>query len=99
MATSFDTLETVKELEAIGFPQEQAEGMARILRKMESGHDARLATKGDLEALHAATKADLEILRAATKNDLEKLELRLTIKLGAMIGAAAVGLGILMKLL
>lgn len=48
-----------------------------------------LATKANLEALKLATKANLDALAQATKADLNALEQRMTIRLGAMLFAAA----------
>ena len=49
------------------------------------------ATKTDLKALEQATYAGLKALEQATNADLKDLELRITLRLGALIvGAAAV---------
>ncbi len=81
--------------------------MAADLDTLELARRLKEAGVGEAEAEMLAStfrKQQRELLAVlASKDDLnnaiEKLELRLTIKLGAMIGAAAVGLGILMKLL
>ncbi|MDR2154430.1 MAG: hypothetical protein LBE78_05315 [Burkholderiaceae bacterium] len=58
-----------------------------------------MTTKGDLRELRAELKADISALRQELKADLTQLELRMTIKLGAML-VAAVGAGLaLAKLL
>ena len=48
------------------------------------------AVKLDVENVRAELKRDIETLRADMKHDMKELELRLTIKLGAML-ALAVG--------
>ena len=46
-------------------------------------------TKADLNELAQTTKADLGELAQATKAELRELELRITIKVGAMLFAVA----------
>jgi hypothetical protein len=46
--------------------------------------------KTDIESLRSDTKADIASLKASTRTDLAQLELRMTLKFGAML-AAAVG--------
>ncbi len=55
------------------------------------------ATKADLKALEQATKADIAAVREvmATKADLKDLELRITLRLGALIVGAAGVLAVL----
>ena len=90
-AAMLDTLRCAQTLEAAGFPQPQAEGVAQVLGDAL----AEVATKGDLAATRedvaavrkdvAATKKDLAAVRkdlAATRKDLEaaiaRVEERLT---------------------
>ncbi|MCX8017503.1 MAG: CCDC90 family protein [Rhodocyclaceae bacterium] len=70
----FDSHTFIKRLRATGFTEEQAEVI------VEASRDAleNLVTKDDL-------KAEMTALRA----DMQALELRLTVKLGAFIAAAA----------
>lgn len=65
-----------------------------------------LATKQDLHDLAAATKQDLTALRqelrelaSATKQDMRELELRLTIRLGGMMGVSVAVVAALARLL
>ena len=55
------------------------------------------ATKADIAAVREvmATKADLKALEQATKADLKDLELRITLRLGALIVGAAGVLAVL----
>jgi hypothetical protein len=75
----FDTLAFVKRLAAAGMDTPQAEALAEAL------------------TAHAfpelATKADLNELRAELKADLKELELRLTMRMGA-ISAASTALAV-----
>ena len=56
---TFDTLTTVRELEAAGVERRQAEAHAEALRRAVSADRDELATKADLAELRAATRADL----------------------------------------
>ena len=62
-ATTFDTLEAAKELQAAGFSTGQAETLARIFRQA-----------GQVDLSHLATKADLQALRAELKTDMADLK-------------------------
>ena len=55
--------------------------------------------KLDLENVRAELKRDIETLRADMKHDMKELELRLTIKLGAMLAIAVGAVATLVKLL
>ena len=81
----FDTHAYVKTMVAAGFTERQAEVQADAPVKLI---DERLATKRDMEEL-----------RAATKHDLRELELRLTVRLGAIVAAGIGIVAVLVKLL
>ena len=79
----FDTLETVRDLEATGIERPQAEAIAQAIgrngeqlatRTDFERLEARAATKDDIERLGAATRTDIERLEAATRTDFERLE-------------------------
>jgi pseudouridine-5'-phosphate glycosidase len=72
-AITFDTHAFIKRLTAAGMPEPQAEVLAEEQARMI---EDRLATK-----------ADLALLEKSMASRMETLELRLTIKLGALIGA------------
>jgi hypothetical protein len=57
------------------------------------------AVRLDTENVRAELKRDIEALRADMKHDMKELELRLTIKLGAMLALAVGAVATLVKLL
>ena len=73
----FDTVGTVRDLEASGIERAQAEAIARIIER--NGEEP--ATRDDVARLEgrAATKDDIERLEAniATKFHIERLEARI----------------------
>jgi hypothetical protein len=77
MAVAFDTLRFTQRLEQTGVTREQAIAHAELAR--------------DMIIAESATKADLGALETKIDGSLREVELRLTIKLGA-ISAAAVAL-------
>jgi hypothetical protein len=89
-AVTFDTLKLVRTLEAAGMLSTQAEAMADAVR--ESHDAADLATKGDLRELRGEMRADMRELRNELRSEMREMELRITIKLGALI---VVGIGAL----
>ncbi|MBF0427687.1 MAG: DUF1640 domain-containing protein [Magnetococcales bacterium] len=76
-AFTFDTHAYVKELQAVGFTEEQAEVQAKTLSSV---------FKANLEDL--VTRRDMKDLELALKQEMKNLELRMVVKLGAMIIAA-----------
>ena len=107
----FDTHAFVKELIAAGVPEAQAEVHARVLGEMVVEH---FATKDDIARVRedidrvrediGRVREDIgrvrDGLRAyATKEDLKDLELRLTLRFGAMLAAAVAVIAALVKLL
>ena len=83
--TSFDTLGYFEKLKNAGFTEEQAKAQANALREVI---EERLATKGDLVQME---------LRLTS--EMQKLELRMTLKLGAMLAASVAIVATLVKLL
>lgn len=79
-----DTHAFVKELVAAGVPETQAEVHARVL--------------GEVVIERLATKEDLALLRQELRTDLGALELRLTLRFGAMLAAAVAIIAVLEKL-
>ena len=84
-ALAFDTYAAVKKLKEAGFTEQQAEAQTALLMDVIAGE--------------LATKRDIEALRAELKHDMKELELRLTIKLGAMLALAIGAVATLVKLL
>ncbi len=60
----FDTHEAVKELEAAGFTDEQAEALIRAVRKAQGVDLSNLVTKADLQATNADLRVGLAELRS-----------------------------------
>ena len=83
--TTFDTLGYFEKLKAAGFTEEQAKAQANALREVI---EERLVTKGDLVQME---------LRLTS--EMQKLELRMTLKLGAMMAASVANVAALVKLL
>ena len=72
---TFDTLKYTERLRAAGVPEQQAKAESEALRDVLSeATDNTLATKSDIYRLESS---------------IEKLELRLTIKLGAFLAVFA----------
>ncbi len=82
---AFDTLGYFEKLKNAGFTEEQAKAQANALREVI---EERLATKGDLVQME---------LRLTS--EMQKLELRMTLKLGAMLAASVAIVATLVKLL
>ncbi len=82
---TFDTLGYFERLKNAGFTEEQAKAQANALREVI---EERLATKGDLVQME---------LRLTS--EMQKLELRMTLKLGAMLAASVAIVATLVKLL
>ncbi|CAK0769981.1 conserved hypothetical protein [Gammaproteobacteria bacterium] len=90
---TFDALKFVERLTAAGIPDAQAKAEASALRDaLMEALDTTIATKGDITRL----ENKIDKLEASTKADMQALELRLIIKLGALITAAV---GILIAVL
>ncbi|CAK0743733.1 conserved hypothetical protein [Gammaproteobacteria bacterium] len=87
-AITFDTFKFVERLEKAGVPREQAAAFVEAQQQsLSEALDNSLATKADVREV----KTEVRELKAELKADMEKMELRMTIKLGALI-AAAVGI-------
>ncbi len=71
-AVTFDTLK-VRRLTEAGLDARTAEGVSETLAEVMTNREDALATRADIEALHAATAADIERLRVATTTDIESL--------------------------
>lgn len=84
-AITFDSLGYFERLKAAGFTEEQAKVQANALR--------------DIIEERLATKADIVQLEERLTNEMQKLELRMTLKLGAMLAASVAIVATLVKLL
>jgi hypothetical protein len=79
MISTLDTLETVKELRAAGFSDEQAEAVTRIVKKTQVIDISDLASNADL----AMVKTDLAVVKtdlAVLKTDLGALKTEVTVE-------------------
>jgi len=88
-AITFDTHKFIRRLKDSGLPEAQAEAIADAFREAQG--EAELATKQDI----VGVKQDIALL----KRDIQEMELRLTIKLGAMLVVAIGAVATLVKLL
>jgi hypothetical protein len=96
MAFAFDTLKFTQRLEQVGVGREQAIAHAELARDMIL---ADSATRADLVDMEKALRADLKSFKAEIDGSLRELELRMTVKLGAIIAAAVAVIAALQKFL
>jgi hypothetical protein len=66
-----DTHEVVKELKAVGFTDEQAEAVTRVVRKSQDVDLSNLVTKTEFQLAMAMSKADLEKGLASVRAELQ----------------------------
>jgi hypothetical protein len=96
MAFAFDTLKFTQRLEQVGVGREQAIAHAELARDMIL---ADSATRADLVDMEKALRADLKSFKGEIDGSLRELELRMTVKLGAIIVAAVAVIAALQKFL
>ena len=89
---TFDTHAAVKKLQAAGFSEQQAETQIAVLADAVG---AGTATKQDIADLHR----DLKDIETKLSRDIQEMEMRLTVKLGAMLVIAIGAVATLVKLL
>ncbi|MBF0462450.1 MAG: hypothetical protein HQL87_13780 [Magnetococcales bacterium] len=94
-AIAFDTYDYVRKLRSVGVDEAQAAIQAEALVSLV---EDRLATKQDMAELkrdmatiEANLKRDIETTKADLKRDMKEMELRMVVKMGAMI-LASVGM-------
>ena len=92
---AFDTLKFAKRLEEAGFSADQAAGTAAAFGEAMVEILANVATKADFAELRAEVRHELSLMR----RDLIDMELRITIKLGAMLATGIAVMVALLKLL
>ena len=94
-AITSDTFKFVERLEKAGIPREQASAIVEAQQQSFSdAQDATFATKSDMRELKSdisRLENRIDKLESRMESNMGKMELRLTIKLGAFI-AAAVGI-------
>ena len=96
MTYAFDTLRFTQRLEQVGVGRDQAIAHAELARDMIL---ADLATKADLILLETALKTDIAGMKKEIDGSLRELELRMTVKLGALVVAAVAVIAALQKFL
>ncbi len=89
---TFDSLGYFEKLKAAGFTEEQAKVQANAMREVI---EERLATKADLIQLEERLRNEIRKM----ESEMQKLELRMTLKLGAMLAASVAIVATLVKLL
>ena len=90
--TTFDSLGYFEKLKEAGFTEEQARVQANAMREII---EERLATKADLVQLEERLTNEIRKM----ESEMQKLELRMTLKLGAMLAASVAIVATLVKLL
>ena len=88
---TFDSLGYFEKLKAAGFTEEQAKVQANAMREVI---EERLATKADLIQLEERLRNEIRKM----ESEMQKLELRMTLKLGAMLAASVALVSTLVKL-
>ena len=91
-AITFDSLGYFEKLKNAGFTEEQAKVQANAMREII---EERLATKADLVQLEERLTNEIRKM----ESEMQKLELRMTLKLGAMLAASVAIVATLVKLL
>ena len=91
-AITFDSLGYFERLKDAGFTEEQAKVQANAMREII---EERLATKADLVQLEERLTNEIRKM----ESEMQKLELRMTLKLGAMLAASVAIVATLVKLL
>lgn len=91
-AITFDSLGYFEKLKEAGFTEEQARVQANAMREII---EERLATKADLVQLEERLTNEIRKM----ESEMQKLELRMTLKLGAMLAASVAIVATLVKLL
>ena len=89
---TFDSLGYFEKLKAAGFTEEQAKVQANAMREVI---EERLATKADLIQLEERLRNEIRKM----ESEMQKLELRMPLKLGAMLAASVAIVATLVKLL
>jgi len=70
VAVPFNTHEVIQELQDLGFPTAQAEGLTAVLLRTAQASQEQLATKLDLAEVKAELKAEIQALRTELTADI-----------------------------
>ena len=95
MAYTFDSLGYAKRLRDRGVPQDQAVAHAEAARDFIM---AELVTKADLLATKQELQTEIRSAFAELRSSIGALNLRLTVRFGAMLAVAIGALATIMKL-
>ena len=109
-ATMIDTLAYAKRRIAVGMPQKQAEEQVEIFAEI---FEENIATTQDIESIRRDMKEmegslqlemkvlqrDMKEIESSLKRDMKELEMRMTIRLGAIMTAGIAVVATLVKLL
>jgi hypothetical protein len=107
VAVPFNTHEVIQELQELGFPTPQAEGLTAVLLRTAQASQEQLATKLDLAEVKAELKADIATVRTdmATMRGELRAEIRdarnsmLTWTIGVLGTLYVLGFGLLYTLI
>jgi hypothetical protein len=97
-ALHFDTLKFANRLKAGGIADAHAEAAAETLADAFQVHLGAFATKSDLRELELSLRAALQDQGTRLHAAMHELELRLTVKLGAMLFVAVGALAALLRI-
>ncbi len=95
MAYAFDTLGYAKRLREAGVPNDQAEAHAEAARAFIM---VELVTRTDLDSAITSVRQEMAGMRQELHTAIDNLGLRLTIRLGAMLGVGIAALATIIKL-
>ena len=70
MPVPFNTHEVIQELQDLGFPTAQAEGLTAVLLRTAQASQEQLATKLDLAEVKAELKTEIQSLRTELKDEI-----------------------------
>ena len=78
-AVAFDTLAYAKEVEEAGFTRQQAEAFAWAQKKLlqDVMSSSEMATKSDLNDVHAGLKEDIQNVRTELKEEIQNVRAEL----------------------
>lgn len=87
--TSFDAIDAVHDLVALGIPQQQAEGQIKIMQSIIGGS---AATRQDLQIVEYKLKSEIGRVEQEVKSEITNLQnillIRMTVINGVILGIA-----------
>lgn len=91
----FNTLKYAKMLEEVGFSRNQAETSVKLLADTM---EENLASKQDMKDLRVELRQEMKDLGVEFRQELKNLEMRLTVRMGAMLAGTIAILTAIQKL-